>query len=247
MTLNLRRWAAPLMIAALMLVVFATGLHEYLSLQNLAENRQQLRSVTAANLTLAIAVYMLVYAACVTLSIPGSAILTIMGGFLFGWVVGGVATVFAATLGASAVFQIAKSSFGDALTKRAGPFLTRFKDGFAADAFNYLLFLRLVPAFPFWLVNIAPALANVKLRTFAAATFLGIIPGTFAFAFVGEGLDSVIAAQTRANAACLAEKGPASCPFDLSLSGLITTQLLIAFAALGVVALIPVVLKKWKS
>jgi uncharacterized membrane protein YdjX (TVP38/TMEM64 family) len=133
------------------------------------------------------------------------------------------------------------------LAKKAGPFLAKISAGFADDAFNYLLFLRLVPAFPFWLVNIAPALANVKLRTYVIATFLGIIPGTFAFAFVGAGLDSIITAQQTAHAQCLTQKSVAECPFDLSISSLITPQLLLAFAALGVVALIPVVLKKWKA
>lgn len=242
-----RRWLGPLAVMAFMALAYGFGLHKYLSLQSLAENREVLRGFTAENIVLAVLAYIAIYAAAVALSIPGAVILTIAGGFLFGWIIGGTATVFAATLGASAVFQIAKSSFGDTLAKRAGPYLTKLKDGFAADAFNYLLFLRLVPAFPFWLVNIAPALANVKLRTFVAATFLGIIPGTFAFAFVGEGLDSIIAAQTQSNATCVAEKGAGNCPFNLTLSGLITTELLLAFAALGVVALIPVALKKWKS
>jgi len=244
---SFRRWLAPLIIISFMALAYGLGLHKYFSLQSLAENREILREFTAKNLAVAVLAYVVIYAAAVSLSIPGAVVLTIAGGFLFGWLVGGLATVTAATLGATVVFQIAKSAFGDALAKRAGPNLTKLKDGFAADAFNYLLFLRLVPAFPFWLVNIAPALANVKLRTFAAATFLGIIPGTFAFAFVGEGLDSIIATQAQSNAACVAEKGTDNCPFNLTLSGLITTELLLAFAALGVVALIPVALRKWNS
>jgi uncharacterized membrane protein YdjX (TVP38/TMEM64 family) len=173
--------------------------------------------------------------------------LTVAGGFVFGWLLAGLATVFSATLGAVLVFQIARTSIGESLAARAGPFMGRIKDGFAADAFNYLLFLRLVPAFPFWLVNIAPALTQVSGRTFAAATFLGIIPGTFAFSFVGAGLDSVFNAQSAAHVACVTEKGEAACPFTLTLSSLITTEMLLAFAALGVVALLPVILKKWKS
>jgi uncharacterized membrane protein YdjX (TVP38/TMEM64 family) len=145
------------------------------------------------------------------------------------------------------LFQVAKSSFGDVLAKKAGPVLGRISEGFAQDAFNYLLFLRLVPAFPFWLVNIAPALANVKLKTFVSATLLGVIPGTFAFASVGAGLDSIITAQQATHAECVATKTAADCPFELTISSLITTELLLAFAALGVVALIPVALKKWKA
>jgi uncharacterized membrane protein YdjX (TVP38/TMEM64 family) len=241
------RWLGPATIIALMAIAYGLGLHKYLSLQSLAENRDLLQSLTHDYLFAAVLAFVLIYATAVALSIPGAVVLTITGGLLFGWLLGGLASVIGATLGATVVFQIARSSFGEALAKRAGPTLTKLKEGFSDDAFNYLLFLRLVPAFPFWIVNIAPALANVKLRTFASATFLGIIPATFAFAFVGQGLDSVIKAQSASHATCVVAKGPDNCPFDLALSDLITTELLLAFAALGVVALIPVALKKWKT
>ncbi len=241
------RWIGPGAILAAMAVGYVLGLNKHLSLQSLAENREALRAFTDGHFVAAILGFIVIYAAAVALSFPGATVLTITGGLLFGWLVGGLAAVCAATMGAMMVFQIAKSSFGNSLANRAGPYLTKLKDGFSADAFNYLLFLRLVPAFPFWLVNIAPALANVRLRTFAAATFIGIIPATFAFAFVGQGLDSIIEAQSLAHAACVAAKGAENCAYDLSLSNLITSELLLAFAALGVVALIPVAVRKWKS
>jgi uncharacterized membrane protein YdjX (TVP38/TMEM64 family) len=244
-TRNWRRWLGPIAIIALMALGYGLGLHRFLSLQALAENRDALRSFTSANLPLALLAYMLIYTAAVALSVPGAVFLTIAGGFLFGWLVSGMATVIAATLGATVLFQIVKTSFGASLAERAGPSMARLQKGLADDAFNYLLFLRLVPAFPFWLVNIAPALANVKLRTFAAATFLGIIPATFAFAFLGEGLDSIIEGQSVARAACVAEKGVEACPFDISPGSLVTTELLLSFV--GVVSLIPVLLKKWKK
>ena len=103
-----------------------------------------------------------------------------------------------------------------------------------------------MPLFPFWLVNIAPALANVRLRVFAAATALGIVPGTFAFAFVGQGLDSVLDVQAQWQA-CVKGSATASCPEEPSLADLVTRELLLAFAALGLVALIPVGLKKWNA
>ena len=242
----LRRWLGLAVVVLLMGLAYSFGLHNYLSLQSLAENRESLRGFTANNLPLALLIFVGLYAAAVSLSIPGATILTVTGGFLFGWLIGGSAAVLAATLGATTVFQIARSSFGEALARKAGPSLSKLKDGFAADAFNYLLFLRLVPAFPFWLVNIASALTTVSVPTFASATALGIIPGTFAFAFVGEGLDSIIAAQASAHAMCVAEEGLENCSFDLSLSSLVTTELLLAFAALGVVSLLPVAFKKWK-
>jgi uncharacterized membrane protein YdjX (TVP38/TMEM64 family) len=242
-----RRLIAPLGLAGLLGLGYAFGLHHYFTLQSIAEHRAALAEYTANHLALTVAAFIAVYTVAVAVSFPGASILTVLAGLLFGWALGGVAAITAATLGATIVFQIAKSSFGDVLAKKAGPFLNRISTGFADDAFNYLLFLRLVPAFPFWLVNIAPALANVKLRTFIVTTFLGIIPGTFAFSFVGAGLNSVITAQQISHDQCVTAKSAAECPFELSLSSLITTELLLAFAALGVVALIPVALKKWKA
>jgi uncharacterized membrane protein YdjX (TVP38/TMEM64 family) len=149
-----------------------------------------------------------------------------------------------ATLGAIIVFLIACTSVGDALVQRAGPRLKRLADGFREDAFSYLLFLRLVPVFPFWLVNLAPPLFGVPLKTFALATAIGIVPGTFAFAFAGAGLDSVIAAQKAAKQACIAAGG-SDCYLHIDLHALVTPKLLVAFAVLGLVALIPVVLRRW--
>lgn len=242
-----RRLAGPIGLLVALALGYSLGLHNYLTFEAIAENRAMLSAYTAEHRVFSIIAFIAVYALAVAVSFPGASILTILAGLLFGWFVGGIAAIVAATLGATIVFQIAKSSFGDVLVKRAGPFLSRISTGFADDAFNYMLFLRLVPAFPFWLVNIAPALANVKLRTFVITTFLGIIPGTFAFASIGAGLDSIITTRQAVQAQCLTTKSPAECPFELSLSSLVTTELLLAFAALGLVALIPVALKKWKS
>ena len=158
----------------------------------------------ARNAAAAVAGYVALYIAVVALSLPGGAVLTITGGVLFGVVIGGAAALVGATIGAICIFLIARSAVGEHLVRRAGPLAERLAEGFRADAFSYLLFLRLVPLFPFWLVNLVPALCGVRLATFAAATAIGIIPATFAFAFVGAGLDSVIAAQEAAYRACLA-------------------------------------------
>jgi uncharacterized membrane protein YdjX (TVP38/TMEM64 family) len=122
----------------------------------------------------------------------------------------------------------------------------RLADGFRTDAFSYLLFLRLVPLFPFWLVNLVPALCGVRLRTFAGATALGVIPGAFAFAFVGTGLDSVIAAQESTYNACLVV-GRQDCRLDFDLKAAITPELFAALAALGILALLPVVVKRLRA
>jgi uncharacterized membrane protein YdjX (TVP38/TMEM64 family) len=242
-----RRFVAPAVVVIALAALYLSGATRYFSLQSIADHRATLSAFTSQHFALSLLAFMALYALAVAVSFPGASILTIVGGLLFGWFFGGVTSVIAATIGAVVVFQIAQSSFGNVLSHRAGPFMEKLRKGFEDDAFSYLLFLRLVPAFPFWLINIAPALAKVKLRTFAITTLLGIIPGTFAYAFVGAGLDSIISTQQAEQAKCIAAKSLAQCPLELSVSSVITPQLLLAFAALGVVALIPVALKKWKS
>ena len=194
----------------------------------------------------ALAAFVGLYVVAVALSIPGAVLLTVAGGFLFGVVIGGVSVVIGATIGATLVFLIARGAFGDILVRRAGLRLAKIGEGFRADAFNYLLFLRLVPLFPFWLVNLAPAVFGVGFGPFVTATALGIIPGTFAFAFVGRGLDSVIAAHGAAYDACIAA-GRANCHIGFDLHAAITPELIVAFVALGIAALIPVILKRIRA
>jgi uncharacterized membrane protein YdjX (TVP38/TMEM64 family) len=182
----------------------------------------------------------------VALSFPAAGFLTVIGGLLFGWLAGAITTIFAATTGATIIFLAARTSLEKVLARNSGPLLNKIRAGFARDAFNYLLFLRLVPLFPFWLVNIASALAHLRLKTFVSATFLGIIPITIAFSFVGASFDSVIDAQKVAHEACLAQ-GTAACPFDFSVDHLLTRQVLLALVALGLVALLPIGLKRWRG
>src|SRR3954464_10440425 len=199
---RLRRFAPVVVIVLAMVAVFASGAHRHVSLETLVKHRMAIDAFITAHGVAAVAAYMAIYIAVVALSIPGSLFLTITGGILFGVAVGGVATVISATIGATIIFTVAKGACGESLVRRAGPLACKLVDGFKADAFSYLLFLRLVPAFPFFLVNLAPALVGVKLRTFMAATAIGIVPATFAFAFFGSGLDSVLAAQEGGYRAC---------------------------------------------
>ena len=240
-----RLWPLMVLLAATAFVL-AMGWHRYLTIEALAENREALRAFIGANTVLSLAIFVALYAGVVALSLPGGAVLTISGGFLFGWLLGGTASILAATIGASIVFLIARSALGEFLAARAGPWLSRFRQGFQEDAFSYLLFLRLVPIFPFWLVNLAPGLLGVRFTTYAATTILGIIPGTFAYALAGNGLDSVIAAQQAAHQSCLAKMGPGgqeSCSYALDPGALLTPELIAGLVALGLVALIPVAVK----
>ncbi len=224
--------------------VFATGTHRYLTVEALVAHRERLQAFVASHGSTAMVVYMATYISAVTLSVPGGAILTIIGGFLFGWLVGGAAAAISATIGAIGVFLIARTSIGDALLRRAGTRVQKLAAGFREDAFSYLLFLRFLPVVPFWLTNLASALFGVPLRTFVLATQIGVIPGTFAFAIAGSGLDSIIAAQQQAREVCVAAGG-ADCSLDLSLGHLVTPQIVVAFAVLGLLALAPVVVKRF--
>lgn len=236
-------------LAAIVLVavlVFAMGWHRALTLETLVRHRAAISAFVADQFITAVAAYVGLYIVTVALSLPGGAILTVAGGILFGTLVGGVAAVIGATIGSLIVFLIAQTAIGTFLTRGAGPLMTRVAEGFREDAFNYLLFLRLVPAFPFWLVNLAPALFGVPLVTFVVATVLGIIPATFTFASVGTGVSSAIAAQETAFNACLAS-GRTDCQLDFDLKTALTPELLAAFVALGVIALLPVVIRRLRA
>jgi uncharacterized membrane protein YdjX (TVP38/TMEM64 family) len=158
--------------------------------------------------------------------------------------------VLGASIGAICIFLLARwalnSGLGDWLRRRAGPTGQKIAEGFRADAFSYLLFLRLVPVFPFWLVNLVPAIAGVGLAPFAAATFIGIMPAAFAFAFVGSGLNSAIVAQSAAYQACLASGG-SGCRLMFRPEAAFTPELVGALVALGVLALLPAAIRRWRA
>lgn len=234
-----------------MALVYASGLHHYLGIERLAANQETIENTVEQHFLLALCAYFLVYALVVALSLPVASLLTLFGGFLFGPLIGGTLTVIAATLGALIVFLIARTSLGDAMAAKAGPWLERLRAGFQDHALNYLLFLRLVPLFPFWLVNIAPALLGVGTSTYVLGTLIGIIPATYAFSYLGAGLGSIIEAQGEAQEACLAKAAADNvephCQISLDPSHLVTSELLLALVALGCAALIPVALKKLKK
>jgi uncharacterized membrane protein YdjX (TVP38/TMEM64 family) len=243
---SLRRLVPLVVVVVVSGGVIAMGWHRHLSFETLVRHHEALRDFIALHEASAVAAYVALYIVAVALSVPVGFYLTVIGGILFGAVLGGTAAMVGATIGAICIFLIAKSAIGEHLVCRAGPLAEKLAQGFRADAFSYLLFLRLVPIFPFWLVNLVPALCGVRLASFAAATALGVIPATFAFAFVGAGLDSVIVAQQAAYRSCLAA-GRADCRLAFHMKAAITPELLAALAALGVLALIPVVVRRLRA
>ena len=236
------RYLAPAAIVVLLAFAWSMGWFEYVSLSSLIMHREMLVDYVSQHFLLSIAIYFLLYAGLVAISFPGASLLTVAAGFLFGGLQGAFITVFAATAGAVAIFLVARSSFGDFLADKAGPFVEKMVDGFNKDAFNYLLSIRLTPLFPFWVVNIVPALLNMNLLPYAVATFLGIIPGTLAYSYVGAGLGSVIAAQERADPGCAAA---GTCSIDLS--SLVTPQIIFAMVALAFISILPVIVKKLRG
>jgi uncharacterized membrane protein YdjX (TVP38/TMEM64 family) len=246
-----RRTWWPLAVLALVAgAVLVLGGHDVLTLRTIGLNYDLLRTSIAAHLPVALGLYALLYMAVVALSLPGAAVLTIAGGLLFGWKLGIPATVISATAGATVLFLVARSSLGGFLTERAGPWLSRLRAGFAQNALSYLLFLRLTPVFPFVVVNLAAAALGVPLRTYVLGTFLGIIPGTAAFSVAGAGLGSVIHAQNKSHQACLSTQ-PANpdlaCPYEIDAGALVTREVILALIVLGLSALIPVAIKKWRA
>jgi len=226
-----RRFAPILVIVAGLAVGYYFGLFEFLSFESLVEHRDALKAEVAANMWIAGLIYLVAYILAVAFSFPAASLLTIFGGFLFGWFLGGTLTAIGATVGATIIFLAARTALGDVLRKKAGPGIGRLADGFRDHAFSFLLILRLAPVFPFFVMNIAPALFNVPLRIYVLATVIGILPGTYAYAYLGQGLDSVILSARAAGR-------------DVTIADLVTFELTVAFAALAVVAAIPFVVKK---
>ncbi|MBY6244065.1 TVP38/TMEM64 family protein [Methylosinus sp. Sm6] len=228
--MSLKRLAPLLALAALIAAAFYLRVDQYLTLDALRDNRAALLAFVRSHDVAAACAYVLAYVGVVALSLPGAAIMTLAGGFLFGVPLGATLTVVGATLGATLLFLIARSVAGDVLRERAGPFLARMADGFRKDAFNYLLFLRLVPVFPFWAVNLAPALLGMRMKPFVAATAIGVVPGTLVFAAFGASLGEIFDAGA-----------------DVRLQDVFSPTLIAALLGLGALSLLPVVLRRLRE
>jgi uncharacterized membrane protein YdjX (TVP38/TMEM64 family) len=245
-----RRSIGRYVLLAILLVaigaVFATGLHRSLSFETFIHYQAQLRAMVAEHRLTMVGAYVLVYVTAVTLSLPASAFLTAVGGYLFGWLLGGTVASMAATLGATSIFLIARTSLGRPLLKRAGSRIQTLAAGFQRRAFSYLLFLRLMPVMPFWLTNLAAAFFGMRLKSYVLATYAGMLPVSFAFAFAGSGLDEVLASHQRAQQQCLAT-GRTDCIIGFSAKSLLTPELMIALGVLGILALAPIAVRSWRT
>lgn len=220
----IKRWLPLIIIATLMIAAFSFGLHEKISLQVLQDNKEAMLNAVAERPILSALSFITAYIIFVALSLPAATLLTLTGGFLFGTWFGTLYVVTGATIGATILFFITKTSLGTALREKAGGLYKRVEGNMKENAVGYLMFMRLVPVFPFFLVNIVPALFNVKPRTFILTTFFGIIPGSFVFVNLGKQLANIE-----------------------SLNDLASTQTFMAFALFGFFALIPTLYKQCKK
>ncbi len=197
-------------------------LGQYLSLESLKNNRDHLLGYTQAHYGIAVLLFISAYILQTAFSLPGGAILTLTGGFLFGSLMGTVFVNIGATVGATLAFLAARYLLHDWVEQKFGDRLEPIQAGFSKNAFSYLMTLRLIPAFPFFLVNLVSGLTRINLATYVSATSIGIIPGSFVFAFAGRQLGSIN-----------------------SLSEIASPPVLLAFTLLGLLALMPVVYRKW--
>ena len=204
--------------------------HAGLTLNNIAARQAAWQNFVAAHWLMAMAIYMLAYAAATALSIPGASLLTLTGGWLFGLVAGTVATVIAATIGALGVFLIARFAFNQTARAKLGPRLQKLEQAFVDNGFSYLLVLRLVPLFPFWLVNLAPAFTAMPVRVYVWSTLLGIIPGSFVYVSVGHGLGALL-----------------TNPGTIKPGLLWQPDILVPLLGLAILAMIPVFYQQWKK
>ena len=203
---------------------FFCDLGRFLSLAALKENRDSLLAFTEANSVAAVVIFIVVYVIVTGLSLPGAVIMTLAGGFLFGAVFATLCVNIGATTGATLAFLTARYVLRDTVEQKFGKWLGPFQEGFAKNAFSYLLTLRLIPLFPFFVVNLVSGLTRVSVGTYIAATAIGIIPGSFVYAYAGRQLGTIN-----------------------SVKEIASPNVVGAFVLLGLLALVPVLYKRFAA
>lgn len=231
---KLKKFLPLIIIAGGFAFAYFMGWTKYLNPQLLVENADYLQNLVNNNFLLVLIGFIALYAVLTVFMLPAS-ILTVASGFLFGTLIGAPAVVIGATIGACALFLAAKTSLQDTLKGVAGPFISKMEKEYNESPFSYLFTLRLIPVFPFAVANIAPALLGAKFRDYLITTAVGIIPGTVAYSLIGNGLRETIK-----------DAGANSDNINVGeLMGATFINMLPAFGMLILVALMPVVYKKF--
>lgn len=227
---KLKKFIPIFIIIVLMLVGYFTGFYKALNFETLKYHHNELTEYVNNNPILTPFMFIGTYIVVTALSIPGALLLSLLGGFLFTQPWCTLYVMIGATIGATLLFLAARTALGDFLKRKAGPRLAKMEEGFNRNAASYLLFLRFVPLFPFWLVNLAPAFFNVRLRTYIWTTLIGIAPGAFVITQAGRGLGAIFETSD-----------------EFSVRALLNPQIQIALICLGVFSLVPIIIRKIKD
>ncbi len=230
MSSTLKRFLPIICILIAIAAIYVSGAYHYLTFNTLRTYHATLKVFLLAHPISMPLLYTLTYIVLTALSIPGAVFVTLIGGYLFAQPWSTLYVIFGATCGAILIFLAARTAFGETLKQKGAPLLKKMAKGFNENAASYMLFLRLVPIFPFWIVNLAPAVFKVPLKTFVWTTLIGIAPGSFVFTLAGSGLEQIL--QTHQ---------------ELSVSAILNTQLKIALCLLGALSLVPILVKKWRK
>jgi uncharacterized membrane protein YdjX (TVP38/TMEM64 family) len=225
----LRRLLPVVLLAAAFAAIWRSGLPDQLTWSALGRNQALLAGWVEAHPLLSRIGYVGLYTLSTALSLPQAVLLTIAGGLLFGTIVGTALATVGATAGATVLFLAARSALGEPLSRRGGATVANLRTALRRDGFSYLLAIRLVPLFPFWVVNLAASVSGMRLRSYVFATLIGVIPGTLVFASVGSGVGDVLAAGGTPNLSVI---------FSLPVLG--------PLVGLALLSLLPVVWKRWK-
>ncbi|NGX59770.1 MAG: hypothetical protein KR126chlam3_00927 [Chlamydiae bacterium] len=224
------RYIPLLIIVILMLFAYFSGIYKALDFETLKYHHNELTEFVNRNPIQTPLMFISMYIAVAALSLPVAIFLSLLAGFLFPQPFCTIYVVIGATIGATILFLAAKTALGGFLKKKASPFLAKMADGFQKNAASYLLFLRFVPFFPFWVVNLAPAFFNIRLRTFIWTTLIGITPGTFVSTQAGRGLNAIFESEE-----------------GFTFGAIFNTEMKIALICLGILSLIPILVKKWRK
>jgi uncharacterized membrane protein YdjX (TVP38/TMEM64 family) len=224
----MRRYAAQLIalcvLIAIIVVIRTSGADTYLTVENLKKHKELLEQLIRARYALSVFVYILIYLASVAFSVPGATVLTLAGGFLFHLLPGIIYVNIGATLGATLAFLLSRYILGNAIQNKYGTQLERFNRELDENGHLYLLTIRFIPVFPFFLINILSGLTKTPLRTFVWTTAAGILPGSLVYTFAGSQLGTIN-----------------------SVGDLFAGRILVAFLLLAALSLVPLVLKKIRA
>ncbi len=239
----LMRYAPLVLLLAAAAVIFGLGLHRHVSMEAAIRHSEALDRIVESNPITAFAIYAAVYSAAIVFAVPGAVVFTMFGGFLFGVFFGALGGILGSTIGGTITVLVGSASLGASLQYAALPRFQKFARGFREGAFGYIVLLRLIPVVPYIAINVAAGLFRVPLRTFVAATALGIAPIAFCFGFIGSGLDRGIEKQLQAFRACEAASAE-TCRIELDLMQFLSREMIAGLVLFAVLVSLPLLFRK---